>query len=928
MPSTSSQDTGLREQVLEAGRSAAQIWPLRTFAYRNPLRGFEFLPFDKAVREAAATIGGEGYLASSEYRDFYRQGRIRRDSLERALERLGPDLDGPSVEAGDRLLSARDVVWAALTRGVRPLEHSVLEWTARNEGRLDLLEAVEQAVAGVSSGIASTGSDELPPAHTLGDWLDRSAGSSIVEAVNGELIKWMAAFLDEGLADWNMPGRHGGFYRSWKELAPLDPGHRIAGIRNAAGKIRELPESPEAAAEQALRTLGIPGDRWFDYQTRAFAQLPGWTGFLRWRSENPTYPAQAEHPAELVEYLAVRLFYEAEFVRAACDERGFSSGNLLQSVTACILDARRGDASSPGPDTAGELYALSRALDLSAAEVGSISGAGATTLLEYLHRIPEDRQGPIWLEAYEDSFRVPFLKRFAAHRPPTGKERPRPAAQLIFCIDARSEPFRRHLEAQGNYETFGYAGFFGVPISHQAFDTSDRLALCPVLLKPPRTVNEDVREDQESALDVYASGTRWRKLRDTLFHDLKKTPLGAFVLVDVVGVLFSLGLVGRTLAQSAYAGLLGWMRGRFDGSVKTHVSAETSDAPIEPPEGFSLDEQAAMVGGGLRIIGLTSNFGRIVVACGHGAESENNPYAAAYNCGACGGAHGDPNARAFAGMANDPRVRSILAEGGLEIPDDVWFVAGKHDTTTDRVGFYDEEDVPETHREDLRALQRDLAEVTGHQTAERLLRLPGVPGRLKSRSAALHAVTRSVDWANPRPEWGLSSNAAFLIGRRARTLGLDLESRVFLHSYDPIQDSQGESLEKIMTAPLIVGEWINTEYYFSAVAPWTYGSGSKVIHNVVGGVGVMLGSQSDLRGGLPVQGVIAGQSRYHEPMRLLAIIEAPIERITAIINKHEILQTLFHNQWVNLVALDPHAPSFQRYHPDATWEPMDVLEAA
>jgi uncharacterized protein YbcC (UPF0753/DUF2309 family) len=79
------------------------------------------------------------------------------------------------------------------------------------------------------------------------------------------------------------------------------------------------------------------------------------------------------------------------------------------------------------------------------------------------------------------------------------------------------------------------------------------------------------------------------------------------------------------------------------------------------------------------------------------------------------------------------------------------------------------------------------------------------------------------------------------------TEGLDLESRVFLHSYDPDSDPEGALLEKIMTAPLIVGEWINMEYYFSAVDPWFYGSGSKVIHNVVAGVGVMLGSQSDLQ---------------------------------------------------------------------------------
>ena len=921
------QDTDLRGQILDACRSAAQIWPLRTFAYRNPLRGFEFLPFDDAVREASATIGGRGYLSNGEFREFWRQGRIREESLRIALHRLGPSLNGPPVQVGDRALSPREVAWASLTVGVEPLDHSLLQWNVRRDGRAELLEAVEAACLQLDDEPESILSGDLPASQTLGDWLDRSLGTSILESVDGQMIKWMAAFLDEGLAGWHMPGRAGGFYSSWRILARVDPGHRLAGISGAAAKIDALPESPTESVQRSLGELGIPEDRWFDYQTRAFAQLPGWTGFLRWRSENPTYPAQAEHPADVVEYLAVRLFYETEFVRAACAQRGHASGPLLSLVQTCVQAADPQESSrTSGP--VGELYALATALDLAPAEVRSLSAEGARTLLGYAHSLPEEHQGPIWLEAYEDSFRFRFLRRFSAHQPPDASDGERPAAQMIFCIDARSEPFRRHLEAQGNYETFGYAGFFGVPINHQAFDSEDRLALCPVLLKPPKTVNEAVRGGQEDALRAYASGTRWRRLRDTLFHDLKQSPFGAFVLVDAVGVLFSIGLLGRTLAQSAYGRLLGWIRGRFDGGVQTHVSADPSDVPIEPPVGFTLEEQAAMVGGGLRMIGLTSRLGRIVVACGHGAESENNPYAAAYNCGACGGAHGDPNARAFVGMANDPRVRRILAQRGQAIPEDVWFVAGKHDTTTDRVTFYDRHDVPTSHRGDLRALERDLAVVTGRQAAERLRRIPGAPGPLNPRGAALHALSRSFDWANPRPEWGLSSNAAFLIGRRARTLGLDLDSRVFLHSYDPIADTEGEDLEKIMTAPLIVGEWINTEYYFSAVSPWTYGSGSKVIHNVVGGVGVMLGSQSDLRGGLPVQGVIDGQRRYHEPMRLLAIIEAPTERISAIISKHEILQTLFHNQWVNLVALDPMAPRFQRYHTDATWEPLDFSEAA
>jgi uncharacterized protein YbcC (UPF0753/DUF2309 family) len=360
------------------------------------------------------------------------------------------------------------------------------------------------------------------------------------------------------------------------------------------------------------------------------------------------------------------------------------------------------------------------------------------------------------------------------------------------------------------------------------------------------------------------------------------------------------------------------------------VGAETGDSPfvgglpIEQARGFSIEQQADFVEGGLRTIGLTENFGRFVVLCGHGSTTDNNPYAAALDCGACGGRHGDPNARTFAAMGNSGQVRAELARRGLAIPDDTWFLPAKHDTTADRVAFYDLVDLPETHRDDLEKLRQIFVEAGQQQALERCGKIPGTPRGMTPEQAHAHVKSRTIDWATTRPEWGLSGNAAFIIGRRAITQGLDIGGRCFLHSYDASTDPEGAILEKIMTAPLVVGEWINMQYYTSATDPWKYGSGSKVIHNIVAGIGVMYGSQSDLATGLPLQTVNDGDDHYHEPMRLLTIIEAEPEIVGGIIARHEILQQFFHNEWLNLVVLDRKTFSFQRYNKDASWEQVEL----
>ncbi|MCB0961930.1 MAG: DUF2309 family protein, partial [Acidimicrobiales bacterium] len=172
---------------------------------------------------------------------------------------------------------------------------------------------------------------------------------------------------------------------------------------------------------------------------------------------------------------------------------------------------------------------------------------------------------------------------------------------------------------------------------------------------------------------------------------------------------------------------------------------------------------------------------------------------------------------------------------------------------------------------------------------------------------------RGRDWSEPVAELGLAGNAAFIAGPRSLTRGTDLGGRAFLHSYEPERDPDGTVLAGILTAPLVVAQWINAQYHFSATDPEILGAGSKAVHNPIGRLGVLSGPGGDLRRGLPLQSVRAGSTLLHEPVRLLAVITGRLDHIDAAIAGSPTLRTLVEGEWIHLVARPgPDEPWHQR----------------
>jgi uncharacterized protein YbcC (UPF0753/DUF2309 family) len=461
----------------------------------------------------------------------------------------------------------------------------------------------------------------------------------------------------------------------------------------------------------------------------------------------------------------------------------------------------------------------------------------------------------------------------------------RPQLQVALCIDVRSEVLRRALEAQDEgIETLGFAGFFGLPVAHRPEGTDELQAHLPALLNPALTSTSHGDDAMEAATRIKARARRaWGRFR--------QAAVSSFAFVEAAGPVYGGKLVRDALGLGG-EGLTPGPVPRIEGGLTAPQKAQT----------------AATV---LCAMSLTEGHARLVLLVGHGAQVTNNPHQSAYHCGACCGQTGEVSSRLLAALLNDPETRAALPALGLSLPEDTHFVAGLHDTVTDRVTLYRDQPAP-NHAADLDRAQAWLTAAGSLARAERALRLPDATGE--------NLAQRASDWAEVRPEWGLAGCAAFIAAPRSTTVGRDLRGRAFLHSYDWHADHGFATLELILTAPVVVASWISLQYYGSTVAPLHFGGGNKLIHNVVGGIGVVEGNGGLLRPGLPIQTVHDGERPAHEALRLSVMVEAPVEAMTEILRRHDGVRQLFDNGWLHLFKLQDGFVA-ARYRRGLVWEP-------
>lgn len=679
---------------------------------------------------------------------------------------------------------------------------------------------------------------EIASQATGDDW------PTIIEDCVG---RWAASHFDTGASLWEGGSTKGSAWKSWQVWAKNDRTPEILGLTGFRNMVAELPDDPVAAIEKILEELNpsFAGLENQFYQT--LLAINGWAQharYLRW-----TAALNNGTDETIIDLLAMRLCWDYALYRVF----------------------------RPGIEKAWEnaLAELAKPIQPSADNIA--------------HEIAQ--------EAYELGLQRGLADKLAAHRPTAKQADKRPEIQAAFCIDVRSEVYRRALESlSDDIETFGFAGFFGLPIEHTSGPSSLQENRLPVLLAPGlKTCSHEGKPQNEFASHLVGkTGRPW--------HQVRTAALTSFAYVEAIGPTYIWQLVKRTLGISSAK------------SVDTGAAKPVFETELDPVAKCDIAEKV------LRAMSFTKGFAKTVILAGHGANVTNNPHKSALHCGACGGHAGDVNARLLADLLNDQAVRHDLVKRGIDIPDDTLFIAALHDTTTDTITLFERDLVRVLDTATLARLKDVIAQAGFLARSERKARLPG----------ATHdrdIMARATNWAETRPEWGLAGCKYFIAAPRGYSAHAALNGESFLHNYDHHADAKNgyPVLELILTAPVVVASWISLQYYASTVAPDLYGSGNKLLHNVVGGIGVYEGNGGQLRTGLPIQSVHSGSDFVHHPARLTVCLDAPIEAINAVLEKHPSVRALFDNGWLHLLAFGPSGKLALRYAGDLRWEEIDAM---
>ncbi|MDQ7044655.1 MAG: Na-translocating system protein MpsB [Sulfurimonas sp.] len=939
---------GIIDKLDAVKNTVPHYWPIGSFIHHNPLKGFEDTKFKDALQKAKKIYGGRVYMEPSYYLGFYKEGKISHSILEENLKEI-LEIDGLAehYDLAMRCLLEVNPEWNKYRSAASAKDHSIDE---------ELQAYLDDEFSYHNKKKWLTKLTKHMTLYEINDILFYRDDKEVIEK---NIIEYISRFLDEGQTTFPMENRELGMFETFKLYEDFD-----------------YPYNAEAFVEESLEKLQVKNKE--RYLLTHVLKLHGWAGFIKYRSEDPNYFSQQQYPSSLIDYMAIRLYYEVAYLKhreintfklldAYIEKNGAytilklvkSKNNLPGKFIDAMEESRDYDAILESY-TQYELELDAKQVQLSKEQLNNIN----IPLVELakIMEVLREEEGYIWMKSLEDTYIQSFIDDIDLA---DKKKKQRARASATFCLDVRSEVIRRSVERSGPYETFGAGGFLGFPIAFVEFDKAHEVILCPAVVKPGNIVFE---LPIESHKEYSVKKTRLKTTKKVL-SDLKNNPYTPYVMVEAIGWIFGIKLFGKTFAPEktnkffksfkAEKPKTRYTLDKFSDeeielyinqlhiqiissmlvsntsikyteielqAIRDHLVSGTelsleivpelleklkNDYQVSPQDyeyqkkklakvGFTLEEKVEYLYKLLTMVGQVENFAEFVIMSGHESTSDNNPFESALDCGACGGSSSLPNNRAICMIANSKDVREALVEKGIIIPDDVKFIPALHITSTDEMKFYDTDIL---NKEEMKRFLKIMIDFNQASRMSRRERADALPYTNSSKDIFL----KSMDWSEPRPEWGLAGNMGVFAGPRDSVKHMKFNNRLFMHSYDESLDNgEADILTRIFDGPLVVGEWINLEHYFSTVDNTIYGAGSKVYHNIVSKIGVFNGNYSDLKIGLPMQSVFSEGKAYHEPVRLLTYMEASLETVGKAVER-SIAKEFILNEWIRPIIIDKKA---------------------
>lgn len=912
----------LGDMIARAAKTLPSQSPLHAFVHHNTLHAYEHLRFKDALRTASKELGAEPFMSEQNYLDAANRGRIQIADIEHVLESELSDLDQP-ICVGTPTRRAV-LLWRLNTLFNVPNRQSI-NWWLYEKGYIHSPHKLAGSAANSpASSLFSQSKREYLPGDLESLWFNLENAAplksrqfinvrprdfiferyrfDIDDLVKPFLIRYAAAYLDQGVGSLAQPDKSDGFLVSFRNMYLLGNLPLPSWLKGITAECQRQSQKGSGALDviaDVLDYFGVDCEYQQSYLTESLKMLKGWAGmFLQYEKQPEKVPVSA-YPARLTDFLAVQLMLEKLAVVNTCTSLGYKNelytAYLRENGTE-ITDCRK------SVQDVYEAFITAQAFDLPATVFAKPENA--KKWVNEIGRFDSFERRYLLQLAYERRHRHHVLDGLLEHQQfeQLSQTSDEVLFQAVFCMDEREESTRRHLEeVTPAVRTYGFAGFFGVAMQYQGLEDVSSRPLCPVNRVPEHFVSEVALDATEAS-----RYQKYRKLqglysKQVIDHEAVIS-IGPFWSL-LMGIAKTPSLIFRSLVPrltektKKRLGAFAPVRPR----TRLKLFREETDARVDGLfQGYSIEEAATAVHSTLAAMGMTSDFAPCVVIVGHGSSSLNNPHEAAHDCGATGGGRGGPNARAFAAMANHEEVRSTVAKKGINIPSETWFVGAYHNTCDDSMEYYDQDLVPDSHKAVIQDIKDAFRQACKMDALERCRKFEEVPIDVTADEAFDYVYQHSIDLAQPRPEYGHATNAICIIGRRQKTRGLFLDRRSFLISYDPEQDPDKSILAGILESAGPVGAGINLEYYFSFIDPVVYGCGTKLPHNISGLIGVMEGHSSDLRTGLPWQMV-----EIHEPVRLLTIVEATPEELTRIAQEREVVGNLVGNEWIQLVSMHP-----------------------